>query len=244
MVSEKTEVFLWSTKFPDECRQLPYDYLENDEQKLVDKCINHEELTDEEKSDLKQILYNYRPFFKEYNSDNAEKSIEKSRNVIKTQSQLLEIIHDQNRYRIDMNYWINGEKFLFQMRIRPYTDKQYLEGVGTQMGLFRDLNKEERKIIAKAEAKQPMNPEEAKMHQALMDKLNDKIYSEEFSIRMVNEFLADRMEFIDDVDISFEEKLSFWQEIDLNTKTALFHEIRGRLHLNDTFEEELFPPVR
>lgn len=244
MVSEKTEAFLWSTKFPDECKQLPYDYLEKEEQEVVDKCIQHEELTDEEKSHLKLILKRYRQYFKDYNVEKAEKNYDAQINVIKTQSQLLELIHDKDRYRIDMNYWINGEKFLFQMRIKPYTDKQYLEGVGTQMGLFRDLGKEERKLIAKAETGQPMSPEESKMHRALMDKLNDKIYSEDFSIRMINEFLADRMEFVEDTGLKFEEKLSFWKEIDLNTKTALFHEVRGRLHLNDTFEEELFPPVR
>lgn len=243
-VSEKTEAFLWSTKFPDECKQLPYDYLETEEQELVDKCIQHEELTDEEKAHLKQILYNYRPFFEEYNTSKAEKSIESSKNIVKTQSQLLKLIHDPNRYRIDMNYWLNGEKFLLKMRIKPYTDKQYLEGINTQVSLFRDLNREERKLVAKAETKQPMSPEEAKMHQALMDKLKEKAYTEEYALTAINEFLADRIEFIDDTDTCFEENLQFWREVDLNTKTALFNEVRGRLRLNDTFEEELFPPVR
>lgn len=245
MISEKTEKFLWDTKFPDECSQLPFKYLEENEKAIVKRCIDKEELTDEEKSDIKQLLYAYRPYFKDYNSNVAEKNIDSTNKVIKTQSELLHLVHDPSRYRIDMNYFINGEKYLLQMRIKPFTDKQYLEGVGSQVGLFKDLNKEEKKILSKAEAKQVMSPEEAKMHKALMDKINEKIYDVEYNLQIINEFLADRLEFIDDdKELSFEEKTKFWEQIDINTKTSLFHEVRGRLQLNETFKEDLFPPVR
>lgn len=241
MVSEQTEKFLWETKFPTECEHLPYDYLTPDEQEVVTKCKNHETLTDQEQAHIKQLLYNYRPFFKEYDTEKLEENMDNTQNIVKTQSQLLEIIHDKSRYRIDMNYYLNGQKYLLQMRIKPYTDKQYLEGVGTQMGLFRDLNKEERKLIAKAETQQPMSSEESKMYKALLDKLNDKAYDLDNNVQVINEFLADRIEFINDTEKTFEENLKFWREIDLNAKTSLFHEVRGRLKLTDTFEEDLFP---
>ena len=143
-----------------------------------------------------------------------------------------------------MNYYINGQKILLQMRIKPYTDKQYLEGIGTQMGLFRDLSRDEKKLVAKVETKQPMTPEEQKMYQALSDKIMEKAYDFDNSLDMINEFLADRIEFINDTEKTFEENLEFWRQIDLNAKTSLFHEVRGRLKLTDTFQEELFPPVR
>lgn len=244
MVSEVTEKRLWEVKFPDECKQLPLDYLEDDEKILAEKCMNREELTEEEKKKLKKLLQSYRPYFKDYNGDAVEKNIESSKKVIKTQSELLRLVHDESRYRIDMNYYLNGEKYLLQMKIKPYTDKQYLEGVGTQVGLFRDLPVDERKLISKAEAKQPMTHEETKMYNALMDKLNDKVYTMEFNLKIINEFLADRLTFIDDENTTFEERLKFWEEIDINTKTSLFHEVRGRLRLTDTFEEDLFPSIR
>lgn len=244
MVSEQTEKFLWETKFPAECEKLPFDYLTPEEQEVVTKCLNHDELTPQEQAHLKQLLYNYRPFFKEYDTEKVENNMETTNNIVKTQSQLLEIIHDKNRYRIDMNYFLNGQKYLLQMRIKPYTDKQYLEGVGTQMGLFRDLSKNERKLIAKAETEQPMSPEESKMYKALIDKLQEKAYDMDNNVQVINEFLADRLVFIDDPEKTFEENLDFWKEVDLNAKTSLFHEVRGRLKLTDTFEEELFPTPR
>lgn len=236
--------FLWSTKFPDECKQLPFDYLTSSEQELATKCIDKVELTDDEKKQLQQILADYRPFFKKYNAEVAEENVEATQTIVKTQSELLRLLHDKERYRIDMNYYINGQKILLQMRIKPYTDKQYLEGIGTQMGLFRDLSREEKKLVAKVETKQPMTPEEQKMYQALSDKIMEKAYDFDNSLDMINEFLADRIEFINDTEKTFEENLDFWRQIDLNAKTSLFHEVRGRLKLTDTFQEELFPPVR
>ena len=236
--------FLWATKFPDECKQLPFEYLSQEEQELATKCIDKAELTEDEKKQLQQILANYRPFFKKYNSKVAEENVEATRTIVRTQSEFLRLLHDKERYRIDMNYYINGQKILLQMRIKPYTDKQYLEGIGTQMGLFRDLSREEKKLVAKVETKQPMTPEEQKMYQALSDKIMEKAYDFDNSLDMINEFLADRIEFINDTEKTFEENLEFWRQIDLNAKTSLFHEVRGRLKLTDTFQEELFPPVR
>ena len=82
------------------------------------------------------------------------------------------------------------------------------------------------------------------MYQALSDKIMEKAYDFDNSLDMINEFLADRIEFINDTEKTFEENLDFWRQIDLNAKTSLFHEVRGRLKLTDTFQEELFPPVR
>lgn len=244
MVSEKTQKFLWDTKYPRECKKLPYEYLEDDEKELVDKCIAKEDLTEEEQKNILGLLKDYRSFFDEYDADKIEKTMEKSENIVKTQSQLLALIHDKNRYRIDMNYWINGEKYLLQMRIKPFTDKQYLEAQENQFGIFDDLNKEERKLVSKAEAQQPMSPEESKMYKSVMDKIQEKTEDEEFLIQMVNEFLADRIEFVDDPQTSFEDNIKFWQEVDLGTRVSLFHELRGRLQLNETFKEDLFPAVR
>lgn len=244
MVSETTEKFLWDTKYPRECKKLPYDYLEDDEKKLVDKCINKEELTEKEQKDILSLLKDYRGFFEEYDADKLEKNLETSEKIVKTQSELLRLIHDENRYRIDMNYYLNGEKFLLQMRIKPFTDKQYLEAQDNQFGLFDDLNINERKVVSKAQNKQPMSPEETKMYKSIMDKINEKAEDNDFLINVINEFLADRIVFVDDTETSFEDNIKFWQEVDLSTRVSLFHEVRNRLQLTETFREDLFPAVR
>ena len=243
-MDEKTEKFLWDTKYPRECKKLPYEYLEEDEKTLVDKCINKEELTEEERKNILSLLNDYRGLFKDYDAEKLEENLEASDKIIKTQSELLRLIHDKDRYRIDMNYWINGEKYLLQMRIKPFTDKQYLEAQEDQFGLFADLNTDERKLVNKGQSKQVMSPEESKMYNHLMDKLNERAEDEEFMIEVVDKFLADRIEFIGEENTSFEENLKFWVEVDLGTRISLFWEVRDRLQLKETFREDLFPAVR
>jgi len=65
-----------------------------------------------------------------------------------------------------------------------------------------------------------------------------------FLINVINEFLADRIEFVDDTETSFEDNIKFWQEVDLSTRVSLFQEVRNRLQLTETFREDLFPAVR
>ena len=243
-MDEKTIEFLWNTKYPRECTQLPYDYLDADEQVLVDKCVNKEELTEEERKRLLSLLNDYRKFFKDYDAEKLEENLEASEKIIRTQSELLSLIHDKDRYRIDMNYWINGEKYLLQMRIKPFTDKQYLEAQNDQFGMFADLTKDERKIVSKGQSGQVMSPEEKKMYDSLMDKVNERVEDEEFLVEVVNKFLADRIEFVGDSNSNFDDNVRFWAEVDLGTRVSLFHEVRARLQLTETFKEDLFPAVR
>lgn len=244
MSNEHIDKHMLKTRFPYECERLPWEYLEEHEKILAEKCINHETFTPEELAELKLLLKNYRPFLKKYDVKQAEENIQTTDNIIKTQSQLLELLHDGKRYRVDMNYWLNGEKYLLQLKIRPFTDKQYLEGIGSQLGVFRDLNKNEKMLINKANNNEPLSPEEEKMHQSILDKINEKLEDNDAQIDLLTKFLADRLDFIDDEELSFEEKYKFWDTIELTYRVSLFNKVKSILNLNDTFEEELFPSVR
>lgn len=243
MGNENMDKHMLKTRFPLECEKLPWEYLEEDEKILAEKCINHEELTTEELAKLKLLLNNYRPFLKKYDIKQAEENIETTENIINTQSQLLELLHDEKRYRIDMYYWLNGKKYLLKLKVKPFTDKQYLEGMGSQLGLFRDLDKDEKILINKANNNETLSPEESKMHQAIMDKIQEKLENNDSQIELMTKFLADRLNFINDEELSFEEKIEFWESIELTYRVSLFNKVRGILQFNDTFEEELFPSV-
>ena len=243
MSNENIDKHMLKTRFPLECERLPWEYLEEDEKILAEKCINHEEFTPEELADLKLLLNNYRPFLKKYDVKQAEENIKTTDKIIKTQSELLELLHDKKRYRIDMNYWLNGEKYLLKLKVRPFTDKQYLEGIGSQLGIFRDLNKNEKILINKANNNETLSPEEEKMHKSILNKINKKLEDDEAQVELMTKFLADRLDFVDE-QLSFEEKFKFWSEIELTYRVSLFNKVKGILQFNDTFEEELFPPVR
>ena len=62
-------------------------------------------------------------------------------------------------------------------------------------------------------------------------------------IELITKFLADRLDFVNDEGLSFEDKINFWQSIELTYRISLFNKVRNILQFNDRFEEELFPPV-
>ena len=60
------------TRFPEECKRLPLGYLEPSEKELAEKCINHEEFTEEEVEELRELLARYREYFTKYDSVDFE----------------------------------------------------------------------------------------------------------------------------------------------------------------------------
>lgn len=229
------------TRFPEECKRLPYEYLEEYEKELVDKCINHEDLTEEELTSLKVLLSRYRPHLKNYDSVEIEKSLDDNLKIIKTSDELLRLLNDPNRFRIDMNYNIGDETFLLKLKIKQLPDSDYISLLDTQTRVFRDLNDSERKVYAKAMNQQPLSPEEANMQKHIQEKINEKILDYEGNAQDITQILARIVDFVDDPEKTYPEKLSFWKQIDLPSRLLLFQKIRQKLNIADKTEEELFP---
>ena len=74
-----------------ECKRLPLGYLEPSEKELAEKCINHEEFTEEEVEELRELLARYREYFTKYDSVDFEENLDKNIKVIETSTDLLSL---------------------------------------------------------------------------------------------------------------------------------------------------------
>lgn len=232
------------TRFVEECKQLPLDYLEPFEKELAEKCINKENFSDEELLKLKQLLSKYRPYFNEYDIPSVEESLEQNLKIIRTSDELLRLLNDPDRFRIDMNYTIGGETFLLKLKIRQLPDSDYISLLDTQTRVFRDLNDSEKRVYAKAANGNAMSPEETNMMNSIQDKINEKVLDYESNAQDITEILARIVDFVDDPEKTYNEKLAFWKQIDLPSRILLFKKIKTRLNISDKTEEELFPTPR
>lgn len=230
------------TRFPEECKRLPYEYLEPNEKELVDKCINHEEFTEDELSSLKELLARYRPHFNDYDAVSIEKNLDDNLRIIKTSDELLRLLNDPNRFRIDMNYHIGDETFRLKLKIKQLPDSDYIRLLDTQTRVFRDLNDTEKRVYAKAaNGGNNLSPEETNMMKHIQDKINEKVMDYEGNAQDITEILARIVDFVDDPEKPYNEKLEFWKQIDLPTRILLFNKIKEKLNISDKTEEELFP---
>lgn len=242
--TEAADKYNLRTRFPEECKRLPYEYLDIYEKELVDKCLNHEEFTEEELSSLKELLSRYRPYFNEYDSVSIEKNLDDNLKIIKTSDELLRLLNDPNRFRIDMNYTIGEERFLLKLRIKQLPDSDYISLLDTQTRVFRELNSTEKRVYAKAAMNQQLSPEEAKMQKHIQDKINERVMDYDSNAEDITEMLAKIVDFVDDPEKTYTEKLDFWKQIDLPARLLLFNKIKQQLNISDKTEEELFPTPR
>ena len=230
-------------RFPEECKRLPFEYLEEDEKIIVNKCMEHEKLTSEELKQLKQLLADYRPFMKRYDSEKIIQNVEKNMKVITTSDELLRLLDDDTRHRIDMKYRVGDKTVLLKLKIKQLPDSDYINLLDAQTRIFKELNDSEKRVYAKAANKQQLTSEEMKMQKHIQDKINEINFNFEGNAKNFTEVISKIVDFVDDPEKTYEEKLSFWYKIDLSYRILLFNEIQKKLNIPETLEDDLFPPV-
>ncbi len=231
-------------RFPEECKRLPLEYLEEDEKILAKKCINHEEFTNEELTKLKKLLADYRPFLKRYDSIKLEENLEENVRTIKSSSELLRLLDDPNRYRFDMHYKINGELMRLQFRLKPVSDNEYIELLDAQTRIFKELDKNEKLVYSKYTNGQVISSEEEKMIQHIQDKIVEKFGDVDKNNDNILNFLINHVELLDDTTLSQVERERFWKEMDLGTRALVYNKCKDILKIDEQLEVELFPSIR
>lgn len=241
---KERDEFLLKNRFPDECKRLPIDYLEENEKVIVNKCINQERLTDEELTNLKQLLADYRPFLKRYDPIKIEENLEENVRTIKSSSDLLRLLDDPNRYRFDMHYKINGELVRLQFRLKPVSDTEYIDLLNVQTRIFKELENNEKLVYSKFTNNQQLSPEEQKMMQHIQDKIVAKFGDVDKNNDQILNFLIEHVELLNDTALSRQEREHFWKEMGPGIRALVYEKCKHILKIDEELEVDLFPSIR
>lgn len=234
---------LLKTQYLTECKQLPLDILEDDEVTIVEKCLNQEELNDEELQELKEVLYKYREAMKKLDVANIDESVEKVRKHIKSEKELLALIDElEENYTLHMVYRLkNGEEVILDLIVKPLTDSQTISEMQVHANLFKELNTSERVVWGKVmSGQQIFTEEERKLAVHIAEKYEEKEYDMDAKIAGMREFLARQVEFENTSFKSYNQKLKFWQKIEVQNVIDLYNKVRQMLHLDEEKVENLF----
>lgn len=230
-------------RFPEECKRLPVDYLNESEKILVNKCIRQEKLTDTEFADLKKLLADYRPFLKRYDPIKIEKNLEENVRTIKSSSELLRLLDNKDRYRFDMHYKINGELLRLQFRVKPVNDTEYIDLLDAQTRIFRDLDDDEKLVYSKLSNEEKLSPEEEKMIQQIQKKVVEKYGDVDKNNDAILNFLIGHVELLDDDSLSRDDRERFWKEMDLGARALIYNKCKEILNIDEQLEVDLFPSI-
>ena len=240
---EFMDEFLLESQYLTECKQLPLDVLDEDEFAVVEKCLNQEDLTDDELTFLKKVLYRYREAMKKLDVANSEENVETVRKHIKSEKELLALIDElEENYKLQMVYCLrNGEEVILDLIVKPLTDSQAISEMQTHANLFKELNTNERVVWSKVMQGQTVyTEEENKLAEHIADKYEEQEYDMEHKTQGMREFLARQVEFENTSFKTYNQKLKFWNKIEVTTVIDLYQKVRKMLHIDEQKTEELF----
>lgn len=238
--AERIERRMLETQFPMECEALPRENLTDEEQLVVDKCIHHEKLSDDEFRLLKKTLQQYRKALHDARPEETISNAEKVINVIKSEKELLDILDDPNRSHLKVHLPIDGKLYELDFEVLPITDSRAVTSIELQTDIFNDYSTKEVETFSKAynNPNAKLSPQEEavarKIEKAIVEKAND--YQSE---QMVN-LLAYQLRLPDSTD-DLEARKNFWRKFPFNAKVSVWLQIKDRLGLNEETNELLFP---
>ena len=230
------EKFWIENRLPKEVESLPYDILSSEEQAIIDKVKNGEELSDIEVSIIKKVIIEYDEPLKKYDANEIIKSNEILTETLGTEQELLEFVYNKEPPIIKIQLPINGEYKQFNFTVKPLDDSNAVKFLEPHVDIFKDLSDEERKIYRKNENNQQLNSKEEKVLQHIQNKINEN--QSRSQMENITELLASQIE--EPVSLSFEEKKIFWNNFNFVARVQIYSKVLDKLGLTAEFNDKLF----
>lgn len=228
---------LLEEEFPKEAEQIiGVDGLTNYETKLLNKCINHNPISDEEFKDLKKLLNDYRPYLEKYKPAETIGAVEKTVKTIKTEKDFLDMVENTDNI-LKINIPLGGEYFPVELEILPLDDSRMIKTLSNHVDLFKGFEPEDILLFNDAQQGKELSKEE----QAIVEKMNDEINERASENRMeqIDNLLASQTR-LKDSDADYDTRLEFWQKFNFQAKFAIYFKVEDALGLNEDVTEKLF----
>lgn len=236
--AKKMEKHLLKTQFPMECEELPFDELQPDEQEVVTKCMNHDDLTDDEFALLKKTLQRYRKAINKHRPAETVEAFEKTKEMITTEQEWLDLLNDEDVWTLRVNVPFNSKWYPMKFEILPLDDSSIVETLQLHVDLFKDYSRDEIILWNKSQQGQIITPEEQQIVEKMAKEIESK--NSEERITSMNNFLASQLR-LPNSSSDFNKRLEFWEKFPFVTKSAIMFKVEDKLGLTDQSNEKLFP---
>lgn len=234
----KLERHLLKTQFPKECEELPFDNLTSREQKVVTKCMNHDDLTDREFKLLKQTLQKYREAIHELKPSETVEAYQRTEDMILSEKEWLDIVDDKSNRLLKVNVPYNEKWYTMEFEVLPLDDSRVVTTLQTHVELFKDYTRDEMLLWNQSQQGKTLTREQ----QQIVDKMRKEIEEKnsEDRIQSMNHFLASQLRLPESTS-DFETRLEFWTKFPFVTKSAIMFKVEDKLGLTEQSNEKLFP---
>lgn len=228
---------LLKDKFPEEAEQIiGVDGLSDYETKLLNKCINHNPINDDEFKDLKKLLNDYRPYLDKYQPKETLEAVDKTKRIIQTEQDFLDLV-DNTHNELHINIPFGGELYPVDLEILPLDDSRMIKQLSSHVDLFKGFEPDEILLFNDAQQGKDLTREE----QAIVDKLTREIEERASENRMaqIDDLLASQTR-LKGSDAGYRTRLKFWQRFNFQAKFAIYFKVEDMLGLNEDVTNRLF----
>jgi hypothetical protein len=229
---------LLKDKFPEEAEQIiGADGLSDYETKLLNKCIHHNPIDEDEFKDLKRLLNDYRPSLNKYKPKETLEAVDKTKRIIQTEQDFLDMVDNANN-ELHINIPFRGEFYPADLEILPLDDSRMINQLANHVDLFKGLEPDEILLFNEAQqGEKELTDEE----QAIVDKLTREIEERASESRMKNidDLLASQTR-LKGSTADYETRLKFWQRFNFQAKFAIHFKVEDMLGLNEDVTSKLF----
>lgn len=234
--SKAIEDFWIKNRLPKEVESLPYELLNPQEQYIIDKVKNGEDLTEDELTIIKRLRIEYDEPLKKYNAEEIIKSNEILNETLGTEQELLEFVYNKEPPIIKIQLPINGIYKQFNFTVKPLDDSNAVKFLEPHVDIFKDLSDEEKKIYNKNQNNQELNSKEEKVLKHIQDKITKN--QSRSQMENITELLASQIE--EPLSLDFEEKKLFWSNFNFVARIQIYSKVLEKLGLTEEFNDRLF----
>ena len=228
---------LLKDKFPEEAEQIiGVDGLSDYETKLLNKCIHHNPINDDEFKDLKRLLNDYRPYIQKYKPKETLEAVDKTNRIIRTEQDFLDMV-DNTHNELHINIPFEGELYPVDLEILPLDDSRMIGQLSQHVDLFKGLEPDDILLFNEAQQGKELDDHE----QAIVDKLTREIEERASENRMeqINDLLASQTR-LKGSTADYDTRLKFWKKFNFQAKFAIYFKVEDILGLNESVTEKLF----
>ena len=228
---------LLKDKFPEEAEQIiGVDGLSDYETKLLNKCIHHNPIDDDEFKDLKRLLNDYRPYISKYKPKETLEAVDKTKRIIQTEQDFLDMV-DNTHNELHINIPFQGELYPVDLEILPLEDSRMIRQLSQHVDLFKGLEPDEILLFNDAQQGKELDEKE----RAIVDKITREIEERASENRMeqIDDLLASQTK-LKGSTADYQTRLQFWKKFNFQAKFAIYFKVEDILGLNEDITNRLF----
>lgn len=181
---------LYATDWRIESKEI-IDIATSEEQNILLRCINQEIPTEQDLTDVGNILIKYRKAIEEQKPTETLTNVEQNIQLVQDEKQFLDLLNkakQEDTKQLTMYYPTSDGEIMIELDIHPLTDSTAIIDVNSNLNIFKDLTVEEQEAYTAYNEGRAQTREEKLLAEHVNQKIEERLAED--AVEIMIEFLS------------------------------------------------------